>query len=61
MALWAVAFMGSTPIGGPLIGWITSLAGPRTGLAVGALSCFLAALLGIFTVRHLRKKGVAAS
>ena len=22
MALWAVAFMGSTPIGGPLIGWI---------------------------------------
>ncbi len=24
MALWAVAFMGSTPIGGPFIGWVTS-------------------------------------
>jgi MFS family permease len=57
MALWAVAFMGSTPIGGPLIGWITSMAGARVGLGVGALSCFVAALIGWFTVlRHHRKK-----
>ena len=52
MALWAVAFMGSTPIGGPLIGWITSLAGARVGLGVGAASCFIAAGIGWFTVRH---------
>lgn len=35
MALWAVAFLGSTPIGGPLIGWIVAIANARVGLAVG--------------------------
>jgi MFS family permease len=54
MALWAVAFMGSTPIGGPLIGWITSVAGARVGLGVGAASCLLAALIGWLTIRHYR-------
>ena len=56
MALWAVAFMGSTPIGGPLIGWITSLAGARVGLGVGAASCFIAAGIGWFTVRRYRAR-----
>ncbi|MGV9826743.1 MFS transporter [Gordonia sp. NPDC003429] len=46
MSLWSVAFMGSTPIGGPLIGWIIEVAGARAGLAVGAASCFIAAGLG---------------
>jgi MFS family permease len=57
MALWAVAFMGSTPIGGPLIGWITSLFGARTGLGVGATSCFLAALIGLYAIRRQRARG----
>ena len=60
MALWAVAFMGSTPIGGPLIGWITSQAGARVGLGVGAASCFIAAGIGWFTVRHFRTHGLVA-
>ena len=54
MALWSVAFMGSTPIGGPVIGLITAAAGARVGLGVGALSCFAAALLGFVFVHHLR-------
>jgi MFS family permease len=37
MALWFVAFQGSTPIGGPIIGAIIALAGARAGLGVGAL------------------------
>ena len=53
MALWSVAFLGSTPIGGPLIGWITTLSGARVGLGVGALSCFLAAGLGLLAIRRL--------
>jgi MFS family permease len=53
MALWSVAFLGSTPIGGPLIGWITALSGARVGLAVGALSCFAAAGLGFLAIRRL--------
>jgi MFS family permease len=56
MALWAVAFIGSTPIGGPLIGWITSVAGARVGLGVGAASCFVAAIIGWRTVRHFRSR-----
>jgi MFS family permease len=56
MALWAVAFLGSTPIGGPLIGWITSVAGARVGLGVGALSCIAAAGFGYLAVRHLRTR-----
>jgi MFS family permease len=60
MALWAVAFMGSTPIGGPLIGWITSEAGARVGLGVGAASCFIAAGIGWFTVRHFRARDLVA-
>jgi MFS family permease len=57
MALWFVALQGSTPIGGPLVGAIISLAGARTGLGVGALACVLAAGLGVAAQRRLR--GVA--
>jgi MFS family permease len=56
MSLWAVAFMGSTPIGGPLIGWITSSAGARVGLGVGAASCFAAGLIGWLALRHLHAR-----
>jgi predicted MFS family arabinose efflux permease len=60
MALWAVAFMGSTPVGGPLIGWIVALAGARVGLAVGGLSCAAAAAIGLIAVARLRKRGRSA-
>ncbi len=56
MALWAVAFLGSTPIGGPLIGWITNDAGARVGLGVGAASCFIAAAIGLAARRHYRTR-----
>jgi MFS family permease len=54
MALWSVAFLGSTPIGGPLIGWIIARSGARVGLVVGAVSCFAAAGIGWLAMRHLR-------
>jgi MFS family permease len=55
MALWSVAFLGSTPIGGPLIGAIAQHAGPRWGLGLGAVACFVAALLGLLVVRRIRR------
>ena len=58
MALWAVAFMGSTPIGGPLIGWIVAETNGRVGLAVGGVSCLVAAAIGAFTVRRLARVAV---
>ena len=35
MALYAVVFLGSTPIGGPLAGWLSEQYGPRASLAIG--------------------------
>ncbi len=58
MALWAVAFLGTTPIGGPIIGWITEHSSARVGLEVGAASCLLAALLGLWAIRRHRQRGL---
>jgi len=46
MALWTVAFLGTTPIGGPIVGFIAQYAGPRWAMATAAFSCFGAAGLG---------------
>jgi MFS family permease len=52
MSLWFVAFQGSTPIGGPVIGWVIAAAGARAGLGVGALTCVFVALVGLITIRR---------
>ncbi len=59
MALWSVAFLGSTPIGGPLIGWVSARAGARVGLGIGAASCFVAAGLGVLALRSRRAHGAS--
>ena len=46
MALWTMAFLGSTPIGGPLIGAIGEHVGPRWALALGGLAALAAAGYG---------------
>jgi MFS family permease len=55
IALWQVAFQGTTPVGGPAIGWIIALTDPRIGLAVGAASCFAAAISGVVLARRYRR------
>jgi MFS family permease len=45
MALYLMVFMGGTPIGAPLVGWIAQVAGPRWSLAVGGIASILAAVL----------------
>jgi MFS family permease len=52
MALWFVAFQGSTPIGGPIVGGLMALAGARAGLALGAATCVVAAAAGALTLRR---------
>ncbi|MBV9839529.1 MAG: MFS transporter [Solirubrobacterales bacterium] len=47
MSLWFVAFQGSTPIGGPIVGWVMELLGARSGLGLGAVTCLLVALAGL--------------
>lgn len=46
MSLYLVCFMGGTPLGAPIVGWLAGFAGPRWGLIGGGLIC-LAAILGI--------------
>jgi MFS family permease len=53
MSLWFVAFQGSTPIGGPIVGWVMAQAGARAGLGLGGVTCLLVALLGLIALRRL--------
>jgi MFS family permease len=46
MSLWTMAFLGTTPIGGPIIGWVGEHAGPRLALTIGGAAAFVAAALG---------------
>ena len=53
MSLWFVAFQGSTPIGGPLVGLSMAAIGPRAGLGIGAIVALLVAFGGALAVRRL--------
>lgn len=57
LSLWQLAFQGTTPIGGPAIGWVISESDPRAGLSVGAGSCFAAVLAGLALVHRRRRTG----
>lgn len=44
MALYATAFLGSTPLGAPLVGWIADATSPRIPLVVGAAAAVAASV-----------------
>src|ERR1035437_3038091 len=52
MALWAVAFLGTTSIGGPILGYVAQHASPRWGLALGGRAALTATALA--AAPHLR-------
>ena len=52
LALQAMVFLGSTPIGGPILGAICERFGARYGLAVGAIATLAAAAYGFAVVRR---------
>jgi MFS family permease len=53
MSLWFVAFQGSTPIGGPIVGWLMGVAGARAGLGLGAVTCLIVAAIGLAALRGI--------
>lgn len=57
MALYTVVFLGSTPIGGPLVGWISQSAGPRLALVLAG-AAGLAAAAAVAVIRHRRARTV---
>jgi MFS family permease len=62
MALWSVVYLGSTPVGGPIVGFVSEQGGPRAGLALGALATFATGvgLLIAAAGRRDRKPSAAA-
>jgi MFS family permease len=62
MALWSVVYLGSTPVGGPIVGWVSELAGPRAGLALGAVAALATgAGLLVAAVRRQRARELSAA
>ena len=63
MALYVTVFMGTTPIGGPIIGFVAEHLGARAGMAVGGVSTVTAALAMLWAVRdgvpELRRRAAA--
>ena len=55
MALWSVAFLGSTPIGGPIAGAVADTFGGRAGLVLGGVACLVAAAGGGLVLRRMRR------
>jgi MFS family permease len=54
MALYSIAFLGTTPIGSPIIGWISSVWGPRAGFAVGGIAALLAGAVASYSLSRAR-------
>jgi MFS family permease len=51
-ALWSMALVGTTPIGSPIIGAISDAAGPRSAVALGAIACLAAVVIGRWPARR---------
>jgi len=54
LALWSVAMIGSTTIGGPIVGAVGQHVGARWGLALGGIATVLVACTAAYTLRQRR-------
>lgn len=52
LALQAMVFLGSTPIGGPIVGIVSDVAGARAGIVLGGLACLGAAAWASHALRR---------
>jgi MFS family permease len=59
LALQAMLFLGSTPVGGPILGVVSQEFGARWGVLVGALACVAAGVWGHLMVRRIRARRAA--
>ena len=60
MALWSMAVLGSTTLGGPIIGFIGQHIGARWGLATGGVAAVAAAAYGLLATRRVFGLGTSA-
>jgi MFS family permease len=57
MALWALAWLGSTPIGGPIVGLVGQDAGARWALVIGGLPTVLCGILALPALARIDRRG----
>ena len=65
MAIYFVLFLGSTPIGAPIVGWIAETFDPRAALAVGGIATIAGCIYGLVKLPPLmhdeeRREAVSA-
>jgi len=56
MALYAIAFLGSTPVGSPIVGWISAVWGPRAGFALGGIAALVAGFVAWLSFVRMRSE-----
>jgi len=56
MALWALAWLGSTPIGGPIIGWAGQAIGARWTLVIGGLATLVCGVLALPALTRIDRR-----
>jgi MFS family permease len=61
MALWALAWLGSTPIGGPIVGWVGQSVGPRWALVIGGLPTVVCGILALPALARIDRRAAASA
>jgi MFS family permease len=59
MGLYVLCFMGGTPFGAPIVGWVAEVLGPRWGMLGGALLCLLGTAMIAGWLGRRRQLGLA--
>jgi MFS family permease len=55
MSVYTLVFLGGTPIGSPLVGWIGQHVGPRWAVGVGGLVALTAAIVGAYALARVKE------
>ena len=58
MALWALAWLGSTPIGGPIVGWAGQAIGARWALVIGGVAALACGVLALPALTRIDRRTV---
>jgi MFS family permease len=59
MALWALAWLGSTPIGGPIVGWVGQAIGARWALVIGGVAALACGVLALPALTRIDRRAAA--
>ena len=61
MSLYLLVFLGSTPIGGPIVGWVAETFDPRAGFAVGGVASIVGSVLAFGGLVRGRRRRLRSS